>query len=212
MFRFLITLILTSLSLLFAANSNADTVFKAMLNAAQVTGGTSTETGTGIATFVLDDAQENLSYSIEILGMDLKVDPADRTEFSDIDKIHLHNAFAGSNGPHVLNIFGLPSEDDSEMVVDFANNTITGIYNDADAIDPNTGSLFDQNLPGTTKLFSNFVDDLMGEQLYIAFHTAGQSGNVAVRGQIRAVPEPGSLAILAVSGVLISLRRRRRDA
>jgi hypothetical protein len=53
---------------------------------------------------------------------------------------------------------------------------------------------------------------LMGEQLYIAFHTAGQSGNVAVRGQIRAVPEPGSLAILAVSGVLISLRRRRRDA
>ena len=190
------------------SSASADMVFRADLDASQVPGG-STETGTATATFVLDDAQENLSYFIQINGMDLKPNQADRTAFSDIDKIHLHNGFAGATGPHVLNIFGLPSEDDAEMVVDFDNETISGIYNDADAIDPNTNQLFDQNDPATTKLFSNFVDDLIQGQLYLAIHSAGQGGGVAVRGQLVAVPEPASaIAVVGLAG-LFAIRRRR---
>ena len=78
----------------------------------------------------------------------------------------------------------MPSEDDAEAIFDFNNETVSGIYNDADAIEPTTGALFDQNSPLTTKLFSNFVDDLLAGQLYLAVHTAGQNGNIAIRGQI----------------------------
>lgn len=193
----------------FPVSANADLIFRAVLDASQVVG-TSTETGTGIATFVLDDAQENLSYSLQLFGLDLKSVPGDRVEFSDVDKIHLHNGFPGESGPHVLNIFGLPSEDDSEMVVDFVNESLTGIYNDEDAIDPDNGGLFDQNNPGTTKLLSNFADDLIDGQLYIAIHTAGQNGDVAIRGQILAVPEPTGGLVMAVLGLGVGLRRRRK--
>lgn len=186
---------------------NADT-FVAHLDATQVTG-SSTETGTAVATFVLDAAQQNLRYSIAIFDMDLKPVPAERTLFSDVTAIHLHNGFAGSSGPHVLNIFGIPSEDDAEMVVDFANETIEGIYNDVDAVNPETGELFDQNSAITTKLLSNFSDDLIGEQLYLAIHTAGQGGGVAIRGQLVAVPEPSALAFIFASGVFCLVRRVR---
>lgn len=182
--------------------------FVANLDASQVVG-TSTETGTAVATFTLDAAQENLSYSVEVFGLDLKPESANRTGFSDITAIHVHNGFFGSSGPHVLNIFGVPSEDDAEAVFDFNNETLSGVYNDADAIDPTTGALFDQNSPLTTKLFSNFVDDLLAGQLYLAIHTAGQDGNIAIRGQIIAVPEPSSVALLAI-GALCGLARRRR--
>ena len=192
----------------FLSPAQSDEVFIANLTASQVVGNTTTETGFGTATFVLDTAQLNLSYSIQLFGLDLKPNAADRTGFSDVDKIHLHNAFAGNTGPHVLNIFGLPSEDDDEMVVDFENESITGVYNDDDAFDSN-GQLFDQNSPGTTKLFSNFVDDLLGEQLYIAVHTAGQNGDVAIRGQIRAVPEPSGGVLAGLSLAAFYLRRRK---
>lgn len=190
--------------------ANAQT-FVANLDASQVVG-SSTETGTATATFILDPAQQNLSYSIVIFGLDLKPVPADRIGFSDVTAIHLHNGFAGSSGPHVLNIFGVPSEDDDQMVVDFSNETISGIYDDSDAIDPGTGALFDQNSPFTTKLLSNFVDDLVQNQIYLAIHTAGQNGNIAIRGQVLAVPEPGSLSVLMAIGLVASCVRQRRQA
>lgn len=183
--------------------------FVADLDASQVVG-SSSETGTAVATFELDAAQESLSYSIAIFGLDLKPVAGDRTEFSDVTAIHVHNGFAGSSGPHVFNIFGMPSEDDDQMVVDFDNDTINGIFDDSDAIDPATGELFDQNSPFTTKLFSNFIDDLQGNQLYLAIHTAGQGGNIAIRGQMLAVPEPSSVAVLFAFGLLGTCARRRR--
>ncbi|MEM9413145.1 MAG: CHRD domain-containing protein [Planctomycetota bacterium] len=193
-----------------SASLHAEMFFRATLDASQVPGGTSTETGTAVAIFALDDEQMNLSYTIQIQGLDLKPNPDDRTEFSDIDKIHLHNGFVGSTGPHVLNIFGLPSEDDAEMFVDFENEIITGVYNDADAIDPNTNELFDQNDPANTKLLANFVDDLLDGQLYLAIHSAGQNGGVAIRGQLVAVPEPASAVVILAGGLVAGMQRRRR--
>ena len=195
--------------LICVSTTNAQS-FVANLDASQVNG-SSTETGTAIASFYLDSSQQNLSYTIQIFGLDLKAVPADRTGFSDVTAIHLHNGFVDTSGPDVLNIFGVPSEDDSEMGVDFANDTISGVFNDADAIDPNTGSLFDQNDPINTKLLSNFTDDLMDQQLYLAIHTAGQNGNIAIRGQLIAVPEPSSLAIISIATVCLFVRRRQRS-
>jgi len=182
--------------------------FAANLDASQVTGASS-ETGTAVASFFLSDDLQTVTYTIQIFGLDLKANPADRTEFSDVTAIHLHNGFPGSSGPHVLNIFGIPSEDDADMVVDFANDTITGIYDDSDAIDPDTGSLFDQNNPLNTKLLSNFADDLEDEQIYLAIHTAGQGGGIAIRGQVLAVPEPSSAVVILVGSMCCVLRRYR---
>ena len=189
------------------ATAEADS-FAANLSAAQVTG-TSTETGTGVATFFLDASQQTLSYTIQVFGLDLKADASDRTGFSDVTAIHLHNGFAGATGPHVLNIFGVPSEDDADVVIDFDNDIISGVYDDSDAIDPNTGELFDQNSPLTTKLLSNFVDDLQGQQIYVAIHTAGQDGNIAIRGQLTAVPEPSSVVLVLAGVMCCGLRRKR---
>ena len=191
-----------------AGNTEAQT-FVANLDASQVVG-TSTETGTGVATFVLDPTQQNLSYTIQVFGLDFDPVAANRTGFNDVTAIHVHNAFAGSTGPHVLNIFGVPSEDDAELSVDFANETLSGVFNDADAIDPTTGSLFDQNEPLTTKLLTNFVDDLFDGSLYLAIHTAGQNGDIAIRSQLVAVPEPSSMGFLVAAGVLAIGRRRRK--
>ena len=208
--RYSAILSLLALSLSSGPDVSADIFFNAYLDASQVAG-TSTETGSAVASFVLDAAQENLSYSIRLNGMNLKPNAADRTDFSDIDKIHVHNGLPGSSGPHVLNIFGLPSEDDTEMVVDYSNQSLTGNYNDADAISPATGQLFDQNNPLTTKLLSNFVDDLLDGQLYLAIHTAGQNGGIAVRGQIRQVPEPAAGWLIFGLASLAYLCRRPAD-
>ena len=189
-------------------NTEAQT-FVANLDASQVVANSS-EPGTAVATFVLDPTQQNLSYSIQVFGLDFDPTPANRTGFSDVTAIHVHNAFAGSTGPHVLNIFGVPSEDDAEMMTDFANETVTGNFNDADAIDPTTGALFDQNEPLTTKLLTNFVDDLFDGSLYLAIHTAGQDGNIAIRSQLVQVPEPSSAGFLLAAGVLATFRRRRK--
>ncbi len=186
----------------------ADEIFTSFLDASQVPSGSSTATGIATATFVLDTAEQNLSYSVQLNGLNLIVDPSNRTGFSDVDKIHLHNTAAGQSGPHVLNVFGLPSEDDSQLAVDFANNSLTGIYDDSDALDSG-GNLFDQNSPLTTKLLSNFIDDLRDGQIYLAVHTAGQSGNIAIRGQLTSVPEPTSLA-LPCGLTMTGLARRRR--
>jgi hypothetical protein len=193
----------------FAGQSGAQTTFRATLDASQVINGSS-EPGFASAIFFLDAAEQNLSYSIQFNGLNLEPVPGNRTGFSDINAIHIHNGFAGSSGPHVLNIFGAPSEDDAEMVTDFFNESITGIYNDADAIDPVSGGLFDQNSPATTKLLSNFVDDLRDGSLYLAAHTAGQGGNIAIRGQLVAVPEP-STALLLMAGGLCCIGRRKRS-
>lgn len=204
-----IRLFVAVLLVLVACNVTDAQTFVANLDASQVVT-SSSETGSAVATFELSDDLESLSYTIAIFGLDLKSTAADRTEFSDVTAIHVHNAFPGSQGPHVLNIFGMPSEDDDQFVVDFENETITGIFDDADAIDPATGELFDQNNPFTTKLFSNFVDDLQGNQLYLAIHTAGQDGNIAIRGQILAVPEPSSVVVLFALGIAGSCVGRKR--
>ena len=191
-------------SVFFALESKADISFTAMLTGDQVVGGGTTEPGEfGVATFELNQQMTELSYAVQLFGLDLDPIMANRIDDNDVDKIHLHHAPAGVVGPHVLNIFGLPSEDDADLVVDFDNESFSGIWDDGDA----TG---DPNSPGSTKMLSNFVDELLNDEIYLAVHTIGVNGNVAIRGQlIRQVPEPNCLLLL---GGLVgySVMRRQR--
>ncbi len=207
------TMLLTAALLLLASMTHyqvasAITRFQANLSAAQVVNNPTSTTATGIALFELSDDQTRLSYTLELDGLDLDPDMGSRTDPNDVNKIHLHDAPTGSTGPHVLNIFGLPREDDSQLIVDDAMESLSGEWDDDDAINPDTNMLFDQGMPGTTKLLSSFVDELLAGELYIAVHTVEVGGDVAIRGQLTQIPEPTGL-LLAGCAILLYFSRAR---
>lgn len=199
------------LSLFFATQAALSNTFEAQLDASQVVSHATTTTGTGFATFALSSDQSQLAYTLSLNGLNFEQTAANRTNASDVTAIHLHTGSAGATGFHTLNIFGNPSEDDADLVVDFANNTLSGIWDDGDAIDSSTGMPFNQTAGGSTKFLADFIDELENNDLYLAIHTFGEGGSVAIRGQVNSVPEPGSQAMFGAAAMLclIGLRRKR---
>lgn len=160
----------------------------------------------GFATFELNEDQTALEYVIQLEGVTLKEDIGDRTEGNDVTKIHIHTGAFGTNGPHALNIFGLPSEDDDDLVVDFEAGVLMGTWDDSDAFD-DLGNLFNPGAEGTTKTLASSLAALMSGNLYLQVHTNNFDG-LEIRGQITSVPEPGAvLGLAAVAGLGIRLRR-----
>lgn len=138
------------------------------------------DTATATATFTL--MPTGLQYSIQLNGLDLKADSADRTEDKDVTHVHLHSGAAGTNGDHVLNIFGIPSEDDDDLVVDFDNEILTGFWDDSDATDLN-GDM-DTNDASESKPFSDFISQLLAGTIYLQIHTVESPSPGAIRGQV----------------------------
>ena len=197
-------------------NTNAATaasLFRADLEGAQVVPSTPSNAG-GFAIFTLNDDQTALEYFIQLEGLTLKPDILARTQPQDVTKIHLHVSPPGANGPHVLNIFGLPSEDDGDLVVNFATGSLRGRWDDSDVVDLNGNGLSD---PNETKPLTSFLDELRASQLYVQVHTVefdtstGFAGEL--RGQIEAVPEPSTLlgmSFLAASGLLLHGKKKHQ--
>ncbi|MEM9216568.1 MAG: DUF4347 domain-containing protein [Cyanobacteria bacterium P01_F01_bin.150] len=104
--------------------------FKAFLDSEQ--NGVDSD-ATGVATFSLNPEQTELTYTIQLDGLDLVEDPTARTADNAVTKIHFHHRDYGTNGSHVLNIFGAPSVDDDDIVIDYDNATITGKWDWDDA-------------------------------------------------------------------------------
>ena len=169
--------LLSSVSIVQAATIK----FQASLNGTQVVPAT-LSTATGKATLELNEDATQLSYFISLEGLNLVEEPLERTNPEDVTAIHFHIGLLGNNGPHVLNIFGMPSEDDSDLVVDFTNNTLAGIWDDGDVIASQPFA------PGDTKPLTAFVDDLVAGKLYIQVHPTDDDRTI--RGQISSIPEP----------------------
>ena len=155
-------------------------------------------TNTATATFELINGPDGpeLIYMIELDGLDLDgnqtTDPND-----DVTAIHIHIGEPGENGPHRLNIFGMPRQDDDDLVLDPINNSLQGIWDDSD-----------ENLDSPPSFaLSDALDDLNAGLLYLQIHTVAFTDG-EIRGQILAVPAPGAFA--AIMGIgLIGPRRRR---
>ena len=177
----------------------ADQIYTAALDAAQVVNNPSNTSATGTAQFSLNSKRTHLTYAIQLHGLNLDPIPELRVRPDDVLGIHMHFDVPGTVGPHILNIFGNPSEDDDDLVVNFEENTLTGIFDMSDASrDPKTGNLLPQFFPLTTKLIGDWLDELDAGQLYLAVHTvetAVTPPGVAIRGQIIPVPEPSGLAV-----------------
>jgi hypothetical protein len=174
----------------------------------------------GAAFFALNAERTQLRYLLDIDGLNLKSGIANRTAPDDIIGIHLHLYVPDTVGPHVLNIFGLatynvPAEEDAELVVDYAQQSLSGIYDDSDAtIDPTTGEPYLPFLPLTSKPLSNWLEQLDAGELMVAVHTnASGFPAMAIHGHIsRVTPEPATIVMLGVAGsLLLAAARCRRN-
>ncbi|MFK8184062.1 MAG: CHRD domain-containing protein [Phormidesmis sp.] len=190
--------------------------FSANITGDQVVPGTGSE-ASGTASFELNEAGTELSYTLSFQGVDLT--PGDRTAPADINKIHIHAAPTGENGPHTLNIFGLPAEDDDDLVVDYAANTLSGVWDDGDVSDLNGNGISD---PNDSKPLSNFLTALEAGDLYVQVHTNRFDSSTGFPGEIRgqilkttvsptaSTPEPlGLLGLVAIAGITSATVKRR---
>jgi len=194
------------------------TEFVSNLDSSQVVNNSSDSTATGFATLTLNAEQTELAYAVQFFGLDLEPIAENRTDPNDVLGIHIHLHVQDVIGPHILNIFGVPAAEDDDLVVDYENESFSGVYDSSDASrDPVTGQILPQSFPLTTKLFptSYRLEELLNDEWYFAVHTVGSTSTppgVTIRGAILVVPEPSS-ALLAMgiitSGLLRSCRISR---
>ncbi len=186
---------IAGLSVLFLAlpgMASAEMLFTANLSGLnEVPPNASTKSGT--ATFVLNDAETQLSYAVEIFGFDF-AGIYTATTSDDLSGLHIHNAPAGSNGSVVFGIFSPAQDKDVVLNITPSSIQFTGVWDSGDASNMSLASQ---------------LNNLKNGNLYLNVHTTGIPAG-EIRGQLEAVPEPGSaaLACIAIGGLLVWRRRK----
>lgn len=203
----------------FAPAATADTLmrYRATLDntgAIAPNGATSTEFDmTGVADFVLtipsSGGSPTLAYDVRFEGVDFGLTNA---ADDDITAMHIHDTTGVANSagtPHVLNIFGFPSVDDDQAVVDAIGARITGVWDDTDLTDP--AEPHAGNPMANSDTLSSMLGALEAGELYLMLHTNSPNAlpntpGITIGGQIRLIPEPSAAMLLIVGWVA---RRRR---
>lgn len=209
---------LFAMALTSIASAEAITEFRATINAAGAIasdGSISTETRmTGLATFTLtvpDIGSPTLTYDIVFQGIDLGSTDADPT--NNATAIHFHDttgvAYSAST-PHVLNVFGFPSQDDNQTLVDATTSRVTGVWDDSDLTDPGLAHAGNPAVNSDTLTAS--LDALLASELYVMLHTSSPnalplSPGITIGGQIVPIPEPSTMVLAAFLGVVACSRR-----
>lgn len=164
-----------------AAPSWAATLYQATLTGTQETPPVATN-ALGTAIFTLNDAQDRLDYTIYTNGIDLTGSETPQAGDNMI-MAHFHQAPPGTPGPIVFDIYMPPSDSDPDLVINPANNSLTGVWNASEGL---TGE----------------IAALNAGLLYVNIHTAAHPSG-EIRGQVlplNPVPVPGSIGLL-VSGL-----------
>lgn len=146
----------------------------------------------GTATFVLNDAQTELSFTATIFNIDV-TGTQTPDSFDDLVAAHIHvGAPPGLNAPVRWGFFGTPDNDtnpDQLVVTPFASG-VGGTFSSVwDLPEGNGGTTLTTNLPG-----------IFAGQAYINFHTIQFAGG-EIRGQITTTPEPASLTLAALGAL-----------
>jgi len=149
--------------------------------------------GRATARLVLDDHELKLSYRIET-DMDLNAGFAQTAgDEDDVTQIHLHSAPPGVAGPHVLNVYKLPAQDDDDLLVEPNRGRVSGLWDDED--------LSDGLPPGpASKPLSDFLDALCDGNIYVNVHGTGDQGSGALRGNLE-VTRRGERVCRALAGL-----------
>ena len=141
--------------------------------------------GTGHVTY--DSTTNEISYSLQWNGL-----------VGELTKLHIHGPADenSSNPQHVVEIFGPPT-----VPAEFAGSSATVVGSQELTTLIQTG--FDPLAPDT------ILDIMRSGQSYLNVHTT-VFGTGEIRGNLgRPVPEPSSLMMITIGGLLISQIRRR---
>lgn len=181
-------LTLSAVWLLLAGVSAGQFNFSVTMNGASEVG-PNASTATGTATLVLNEAQDRLTMSLTIVGLDL--DGNQTPDFLDdnVVGLHIHRAPVGINGGVVFGLIGINNDTNGDLVIDPVAGTVFSAW------DLNEGN-------GTT--LANELANLLSEGLYMNVHTTAYPGG-EIRGQI--IPEPATLSLLALGAAAV-LRKR----
>jgi hypothetical protein len=155
------------------------------------------EGSSGVGTFVLNDAQTQLSYDVQLFGLDIDglqtADPNDN-----VTRAHFHRAAAGNNGGIVFGMIDSSASfrndnNPNDLIVTPATGRITGIWN----LNEGASTTLGAELPF-----------LLNNGLYFNIHTSDHGGG-EIRGQVIQIPEPATAILFgaAIAG-MACLRRR----
>jgi hypothetical protein len=157
------------------------------------------EGSSGVGVFILNDAQNALSYDVTLFGLDIDGLQTPNDPNDNVTRTHFHFAPPGQNGGIVFGqIDGQASlrNDLDDLVVNPVTGRITGVW--------------DGNEGNNTTLSAQLTNLLAGN-LYFNVHTADHGGG-EIRGQVVIIPEPGTwlLGVLGAGLGCLVWRRRRR--
>ena len=191
-----------------SAGAQASTTLNATLTTGQENPPTTPTTSTGAlrpvssgtAVFVINDAMTSMSFSATINNIDFTATQTADTN-DNLTLAHIHApAPPGSNAGVVWGFFGSPFNDNAPNDIvntPFATGVGGTISGKWDAPE------------GNNTTFAAQLGNILAGLSYINFHTT-QFGSGEIRGQIVAVPEPETYALMLAGFAAIGCLARRR--
>ncbi len=182
-----------------AAPALGQTMFTATLNGTQEVPPVGTM-ASGSATLTLNAAQDALTYTVTLVGLDLDGNQTPADPNDDVIAMHLHRGAPGMNGPVVFGQIS-PGQDPDDIMINPVAGTVSGIWETTDA--------------GAASPLGTELPFLLAGNLYFNIHTPANPGG-EIRGQVvqaPVVPVMGPLGyivllVLLSSGGALWLKRR----
>ena len=111
-------------------NLNAQTLYQVTLDGSQEVP-PNPSLASGEATLILNAAEDALTYTITISGLDLDGNQTPMDASDDVTGMHIHFAPAGANGGVVFGLIN-PGHDVDDIIVDPVAGTVSGIWENTD--------------------------------------------------------------------------------